>query len=166
MDEGIVIERAGPSDAAAILDLQKRAYRSEAELYDDFAIPPMTQTLPEMERDLETQVVLRAVQQGRLVGSVRAFEKDGSCHIGRLVVDPDRQNRGIGTQLMVSIEALFPNARRFELFTGGRSVRNLHLYARLGYRPYRTEPLAETDTMVFLEKGGAPRRSARAIGRD
>src|SRR5512145_1435255 len=152
MHSAIIIERAGLPDAAAILDLQRRAYWSEAERYDDFAIPPMTQTLPEMERDLESKVVLRALMAGKIVGSVRAFEKDGTCHIGRLIVDPDCQNRGLGTRLMASIEALFPGVERFELFTGGRSGRNLHLYEKLGYRAFRTEPLAKTDTMVFLEK--------------
>ena len=32
-------------DAAAILVLQRLAYQSEAAIYDDFTIPPLTETL-------------------------------------------------------------------------------------------------------------------------
>ena len=38
------ILRADLADAAAILELQKRAYQQEAALYDDWTIPPLTQT--------------------------------------------------------------------------------------------------------------------------
>ena len=41
----IIINCANPNDAEAILDLQKRAYASEAEIYNDYNIPPLTQTL-------------------------------------------------------------------------------------------------------------------------
>jgi len=37
----ILIERATISDAEEILALQKLAYRSEAEIYHDFNIPPL-----------------------------------------------------------------------------------------------------------------------------
>ena len=41
----LTIEEAKVADAAEILALQKLAYQSEAELYGDDAIPPVTQTL-------------------------------------------------------------------------------------------------------------------------
>ena len=39
------IEQATTNDAAEILALQKLAYVSEAEIYDDFGIQPLTQTV-------------------------------------------------------------------------------------------------------------------------
>ena len=39
------IEPAMIEDAAEILALQKLAYRSEAEIYNDFSIQPLLQTL-------------------------------------------------------------------------------------------------------------------------
>ena len=39
------ITQATAEDAAAILALQRLAYQSEAEVYGDFSIPPLTQTL-------------------------------------------------------------------------------------------------------------------------
>jgi ribosomal protein S18 acetylase RimI-like enzyme len=148
----MIIERASVEDAADVLALQKLAYRSEAEIYDDFTIPPLTQTLEEMRADLADQVVLKASAGGRIIGSVRAHEMQGTCFVGRLIVHPDFQNQGIGTQLMNEIESIFAQAERFELFTGDRSERNIYLYRKLGYRVFRREELAEKVTLVFMEK--------------
>lgn len=43
-----MIKKAEVSDAEEILSLQKLAYKSEAELYNDFNIPPPVQTLKEI----------------------------------------------------------------------------------------------------------------------
>jgi ribosomal protein S18 acetylase RimI-like enzyme len=151
-DVKVEIDLAEPEDCEAIFDLQRLAYQSEAAIYDDFTIPPLTDPLQAVEDDLRSQEVLKAVLAGRVVGSVRARLEDGTCYIGRLIVHPELQNRGIGTRLMEEIEDRFPSARRYELFTGKLSERNLHLYAKLGYRPFRSEAQTEHVTIVYLEK--------------
>lgn len=148
----VVIGWATVQDAAEILDLQKVAYQSEAAIYGDDAVPPLMQTLEEMQGDLQEKTVLKAVIDGQIVGSVRAYPEGGTCHIGRLIVAPEYQNRGIGTRLMNEIEGLFGQAQRFELFTGHRSERNLYLYQKLGYRICRQQELSGALTLVFLEK--------------
>lgn len=114
----------------AILSLQKLAYRSEAEIYDDFTIPPLTQTLEGIKKDFERQIFLKAVTDGRIIGSVRAFVKEGTCYVGRLIVHPDFQNQGIGTQLMAESRRILkrlrglrflPAIRASEIFTSIRS---------------------------------------------
>jgi len=146
------ITRASNTDAREILDLQKIAYQSEAALYQDYTIAPLMQTLPEIEAELHRQVFLKAAAAGRIVGSVRAYLQEGTCCIGRLIVDPAYQNRGLGRELMAQIEGCFPQAQRYELFTGHLSERNLYLYQKLGYQRVRMEPVSEKLTMVFLEK--------------
>ena len=152
IDPGVLIERAVTEDAVAILALQKLAYLSEARIYDDWNLPPLTQTLDSLLDEFANSVVLKSLDGDRLAGSVRAREDSGTCHIGRLVVAPNLQGRGIGTRLMQNIEAGFPRVPRFELFTGGRSEGNLRLYRRLGYHPCREQVLTPVVTLVFLEK--------------
>jgi GNAT superfamily N-acetyltransferase len=143
---------ATADDAPEILALQKLAYESEARLYDDWTLPPLTQTLPSLLEEFTASVVLKAMDGNRLVGSVRARESEGHCQIGRLIVNPQLQCRGIGTLLMRRIEMEFPKARAFELFTGSRSVGNLRLYERLGYLRAREKVLSAAVTLVYLEK--------------
>ena len=148
----ITIESADKSDLQAILALQKKAYISEAELYQDYSLPPLTQTSKEIEEDFNNQIFLKAMYDGNLVGSVRALEKDGVCHVGRLIVKESYQDRGLGTRLLQAIEARFPQATRFELFTGARSRKSLHLYHKQGYQIYRKEAVSKTLTLVYLFK--------------
>jgi GNAT superfamily N-acetyltransferase len=147
-----IVERATVEDAPKILALQKLAYLSEAAIYGEYGIPPLTQSLEELRADFERQVYLKAVVDGRIIGSVRAHERDGTCFVGRLIVHPDSQNQGTGSRLMGEIEAVFAQARRFELFTGHRSERNLYLYQKLGYRSFRREQVTAALTLVYLEK--------------
>jgi len=148
----VTIEPASLEDAAEILSLQKLAYRSEAAIYGDYTIPPLRQTLDEMEADLREQVVLKASIEERIVGSVRGRVADGRCYVGRLIVHPDLRNRGLDTQLLRAIERACPAAQRFELFTSHRSERNLHLYHKLGYVAFKEEQVSDRLTLIFLEK--------------
>jgi ribosomal protein S18 acetylase RimI-like enzyme len=146
------VEKATLSDAEEILSLQKLAYQSEAEIYNDFNIPPLVQTLEEIKKDFGIQFLLKAVMDEKIIGSVRAHTKEGTCYIGRLIVHPDFQNQGIGTKLMVEIEKIFSTCQRFELFTGARSERNLYLYQKLGYKIFKTAKITDQTTIVYLER--------------
>jgi len=148
----MIIIHAQVDDAKEILDLQKLAYRSEAEIYHDDTIPPLTQTLEEIRADFKNQVFLKAVMEERIIGSVRAFLKDENCFIGRLIIHPEFQNRGIGTQLMNEIENNFNKAKRFELFTGHRSEKNLSFYQKLGYETFRAQTITKDLTLLYMEK--------------
>jgi ribosomal protein S18 acetylase RimI-like enzyme len=152
----MIMEEASVEDAQEILDLQKVAYWSEAELYNDFTIPPLLQTLDQMRDEFASRLVLKVSDEGKIVGSVRGYLDGRTCHIGRLIVHPGLQNRGIGTRLMVDIEERFPEADRYELFTGHLSERNLRLYRRLGYEIIAEKAVTDTLTLVFMEKSGNP----------
>ena len=153
----VEIRSATVVDAAQILALQKLAYESEARLYDDWSIPPLTQTLESLQDELRSDTVLKALDGEHLVGSVRASLRDALCRIGRLMVHPSRHGQGIGTALMRAIEARFPQASAFELFTGSRSEANIRLYRRLGYEVTGTRRVSEAVTLVVLGKSALPR---------
>ncbi len=148
----MVIEPANTNDAAEILALQKLAYFDEAAIYNEFGIPPLTQTFAEILTDFDRCLFLKTAVGRQIVGSVRAYAQFGTCFIGRLIVHPDYQNQGIGTRLMTEIENRFGEVERYELFTGHLSERNLHLYGKLGYRPYRTERVTDALSLIYLEK--------------
>ena len=146
------IFKATVNDAQNILSIQKAAYQSEAELYNDFSIPPLHQTLQELEKEISTIVFLKALVNSNIVGAVRGFVENGNCYIGRLIVLPEYQGRGIGGHLLCELENNFPQANRFELFTGSRSSKNLHLYQKHGYKEFKQETLSDNVILVYLEK--------------
>jgi|GEM_PF-165957 Methylase involved in ubiquinone/menaquinone biosynthesis len=147
----MVIEKAAISDAEEILSLQKLAYTSEAELYNDFTIPPLFQSLEEITDELSKLFFLKVVMDWKIVGSVRAYLKENTCYIGRLIVHPDYQNRGIGKKMMKAIEKCFAGAR-YELFTGHMSSKNISFYEKLGYKRFKTEKVSEDLQFVYMEK--------------
>ena len=146
------IEKATIDDAQEILSLQKLAFQSEAKIHGDFQIPPLTETLDEWKETFKTHAVFKATVDGKIIGSVRVLAKEGTCYVGRLIVHPDFQNRGVGTKLLMEIERTFSSCGRFELFTGSKSVRNIHLYEKLGYTPFKTQTIKDDHKLVFLEK--------------
>lgn len=147
-----VISRAELSDAAEILALQKLAYQSEARLYNDWTLAPLTQTVEGLRAEFARSVVLKAMSGERIVGSVRGRIEGQSCAVGRLIVHPAFQHQGIGSQLLRSIELACRQVARFELFTGSRSAHNLRLYERHGYVITRSQALNAELSLVFLEK--------------
>lgn len=146
------IQTATLSDAKEILQLQRVAYESEAKIYNDPEIPPLTETLTQLKALFNNHVFLKATVDGKIVGSVRACINNGSCHIGRLIVSPELQNRGIGTQLLSAIELQYWGCRRFELFTGIKSVKNIRLYERAGYKAFKTEAVSNKLSLICFEK--------------
>jgi predicted N-acetyltransferase YhbS len=149
----ITIEKALLEDAPAILALQKSAFQTEAVLYNDDTIPPLTQTLESLAEEIRNLDVLKAVENGQIIGSVRANVESGTCFINRLMVHPLHRQQGLGTRLMQTIEKRFPSAKRYQLGTGHLSMGNLRLYQSLGYRELRREPLNAKVLFVILEKG-------------
>ena len=159
-------------DLPEILAVQKAAFAAEAQLVNDWSIPPLTQTLDELADDWRNGVMLKALnEQNALVGSVRGHKGQGGFYIGRLAVLPQWQGRGCGSALLEAIIGLAlslgqsqtgahiqtnvqtearPN--RLVLFTSTKSERNLRLYERFGFRPFKKSTTATGVALVWLEK--------------
>ena len=87
--EGLVITVGEPSDAGELLTLQRAAFVTEGRLNGSFEIPPLTETLADIQASLRTGTVLVARVRGRLVASVRGeVRSDGRWYVGRLMVAP------------------------------------------------------------------------------
>jgi GNAT superfamily N-acetyltransferase len=166
MGMSVTISAAGAQDAERILKLQYLCYQSEAELYGDYAIEPLTQTLDDLRAEIARGHALVARLGDEVVASVRGVaDEDGTVKIAKLIVHPRMRRHGIGGRLLTAIEAHFAlaagdGARRFRLFTGHRSEGNLRLYRDNGYVPVSREPVSPGLTLVTLEKQAAAGRPA------
>lgn len=143
---------AVPGDAAELLVLQRACWVQEAVLNDDLAIPALGETLAEVVAGLRTWQTYVVRSAGRLVGSVRGRMQDDTVwEIGRLMVAPDLQGRGLGRMLLGHIQAVAPSAATsYFLVTGARSERNQRLYRKAGFR--LGPPLAGTSAVTLAKR--------------
>ena len=147
-----MIVKAEYKDLQEILTLQYLAYQSEAELFGSKDIPPLKQTLDEVIEEFNTGIILKLTDEnGTIIGSVRATEKNGTVYIGKLMVHPDHRGKGYGTKLLSEIENGYPD-KRFELFTSTRSVDNIRLYEKVGYKIFDRKPVDDELVFVYMEK--------------
>ena len=158
------IQPARQQDLPEILAVQRAAFEAEAQLVNDWNIPPLTQTLDELADDWRKGIMLMAVNaDGKIVGTVRGHKAPDGFYIGRLAVLPQWQGSGMGSALLEAIidlaqttptaaEQVPTCANRLVLFTSTKSERNLRLYERFGFKPFKKSTTATGVTLVWLEK--------------
>ncbi len=146
------IYKADYKDLDEILRLQYLAYKSEAALFGTDDIPPLKQKIEEVIGEYERGTILKLVDNDNvIIGSVRAKEENGTVYIGKLMVHPDHRGKGYGTRLLTEIEKYF-SCKRCELFTSTRSVDNIRLYEKNGYKEYKREAISNELIFVYMEK--------------
>jgi tRNA (guanine37-N1)-methyltransferase len=131
------------ADAGELLTLQRACWLQEAIANGDVAgIPALHESLDDVVAGLaswSTFVVRVPVDGGRLVGAVRGRlvgdDTGWAWDVGRIMVAPDLQGRGLGRVLLEHVQAVAPpEATSYVLFTGHRSVDNIRMYKRAGFR--------------------------------
>jgi ribosomal protein S18 acetylase RimI-like enzyme len=135
MTDTIAIRDAGPGEAAALLDLMRRAFAEYRGVLR-----------PESSVFVETEAVIAAKlgegggfvaeRRGDLLGCVIAEVKAGRGYLGRLAVLPEVRRIGVAQSLMQAGEAFL---RRRGIRSAEVNVRialtgNIALFERLGYR--------------------------------
>ncbi len=135
-DGGWEVVPATRGDAGELLTLQRACWLQEAIANDSVAgIPALHESLDDVVAGLAdwTTVVVRS--HGRLVGAARGRLDGAVWDIGRIMVAPDLQGRGLGRHLLEHVQAIAPSAATsYALFTGERSVDNLRMYKKAGFR--------------------------------
>jgi len=136
--DDVAVRPAVPADAGELLTLQLACWVAEAHDNPGVRIPALHESLDDVRGWLADHTVLAARSAGRLVGAVRARRggpDDEVWEIGRLMVAPDLQRRGLGRALLEQVEAAAPaGTASYALVTGAGSLRNQRLYKKAGYR--------------------------------
>ena len=120
-------------------------------MLNDYEIPPLQQTLEDVSEEFEKGLFLKGMLDSKIIGSVRASSDGHTCYVGKLIVSPEHQKKGYGTQLLAEIEKVMPHPR-YELFTSTKSIGNLKLYEKIGYRRFQEKRIHPHLSFIFLEK--------------
>ncbi len=151
LDDAVALSPISVDDAGEVLTIQRAAFVSEALIYGSVDMPPLTQTLDELEAELRESDGWVARLNGRLVGAIRCRESDGLLLIGRIAIAPDVQGLGIGQALLDAAER-HSGVGEAELFTGSLSEANIRLYESCGYVETQRVEKGDGVQEVYLRK--------------
>lgn len=122
------------SDYEEILAIQKLAFQQVTDLHKKDSIVPICQTLTELVDECTSKIVLKGISENKLIGTIRAVQKNHECHISKLIVLPQYQGKGYDKKLLLEIEKYFPKVVNFVLETDAQNTNNKDLYKEEGYR--------------------------------
>ena len=131
MSELVSLDITNRETAQAVLQLQRLAYRVEAELIGSDGIPPLRETLEELRTCGEE--FLGSLVEGQLVGAISWRFGADTIDIHRLVVHPAHFRRGIATALVRGTLEIEPTAKRAIVQTGAQNAPAAALYQREGF---------------------------------
>ena len=132
------IRPATRADAGELFTLTRACWLQELWANPGVVIPALEESFEDSLRGLAEWTTVVALAGGRIVGSARGRpEGPGGTvwDVGRVMVAPDLQGRGLGRHLLALIEDAAPEeVTTYSLFTGAGSVDNIRMYKKAGYR--------------------------------
>lgn len=144
------LELADRAVAEAVIALQRRAYRVEADLIGSDGIPPLHETLEELLDSGET--FLGARLEGKLAGFVSWKIAGDTLDLHRLAVDPSYFRRGVGRALVRAAEAAAPAPSRVVVQTGAANEPAKALYCSEGFVEVGEQEPAPGIRVTLFEK--------------
>jgi ribosomal protein S18 acetylase RimI-like enzyme len=146
----LAFELARPQDAVALADISRRAFETDV----DYGAPGSGGPPGYDSAGWQAQLMRQAsaywkiMLDGQLIGGAIVFSYPrGRYYLARIFLDPACQGRGIGTQTMGELLALYPEARVWTLETPSWNRRTKAFYRKLGFQVAR-----ETDRDVYFRK--------------
>lgn len=148
----IRVERAVVEDAEQILEVKKRAFAPEFELYG--VIPPGAYSLEKQRVSIAERTFYKVLYNGQLAGGICLVEQaNGDLYVSGVFIDEPFQNLGIGKEAMKLVENEYGTGRTWRLETPYMSFRNHHFYESMGYSKvgeYTPEYSEDKNFILFL----------------
>lgn len=133
--EEIVFKKATSRDAAVLAEASERAFHSDVHCgAPSEGGPPGYNSAQWQSRMMRIGQYYKILVDGQIVGGFIVFRKaPREYELGRIFVDPEFQNQGIGTQAFDFLWQEFPLAKRWALGTPAWNRRTRHFYRKVGF---------------------------------
>lgn len=138
----LILERAIKNDAPKLAELQKASFDEESKHFNNNEIggPPGYDSISWQEEMMQICEYLKVLFNGQIIGGALILIESNQVHnLGRIFIDPNYQNQGIGMKVMKEIERSFPDSTKWWLDTPSWSVKNHHFYTKCGFTKVREE---------------------------
>ena len=134
-----------------MVEIQRAAYAIEATIIGDDVIPPLHETLAELQA---APLTFLGASCDHVLAGVLGYRRDrDTVDIDRLAVDPAFFRRGLATKLLRELFVRERDATRFTASTGFGNQPAIDLYERFEFhRVGVAEPLPGV-RIVLLERG-------------
>jgi ribosomal protein S18 acetylase RimI-like enzyme len=133
----VEIRKATVDDAAELTEVQTRAFQDDNKWKPpgcSLEGPPGYDSVDWNAGWIARTPYFKIVFDGQTVGGLIVFDMGHGCYeLGRIWVDPDFQNRGIGQQAVWLVFETFAEAARWTVGTLSWAVRNQHFYEKMGF---------------------------------
>lgn len=136
-NDWVRFERAAPQDAAALTAVQVRTFNDDTRRFAGQAAggPPGYDSVRWQVKMMNYGDYYKILHGENIIGGIIVYRM-GAVHyeVGRIWIDPEYQNRGIGSLALRFIEDSFPAVQRWTLDSPAWAVRSQHFYQKAGYR--------------------------------
>ena len=153
-------EKARSKDGATLARISKRAFHSDIHCgAPGLGGPPGYSSEQWQRKMMHVGDYYRILAGDQIVGGLIVFrQRPREYELGRIFVEPDYQNQGIGTRAMGFLWEEYPLAKRWTLGTPAWNRRTRHFCAKVGF----VEIGADGRGGILFEK----RISVRGLGGD
>lgn len=133
----VKIEKAILEDVEKLTEIQTRTFDDDNKLKPpgcSMEGPPGYDSVDWNARWIAKTPYYKILFDGQIVGGIIVFDMGkGHYELGRMYVDPDFQNRGIGQWAVGLVFDDFPEAEKWTLGTPSWAIRNRHFYEKMGF---------------------------------
>jgi GNAT superfamily N-acetyltransferase len=145
----INFEKARPNDAVSLAEVSCRAFDNDVNYgAPGPGGPPGYKSEAWQRKMMRLGHYYKIVSDGQIVGGFIIFRKAvREYEVGRIFIDPDFQNQGIGVKVFAFLDNEFPLAKKWTLDTPTWNHRNRHFYQKIGF-----VEVAQASDQICFEK--------------
>jgi len=137
----VELKRAHKDDVKALMETQISAFDDDNILKPpgcSMEGPPGYDSVDWNIHWIQDTPYYKILSAGQIVGGLILFNR-GEVHfeVGRIWIDPDYQNQGIGGEAMRAMFCSHPDVKKWTLGTPSWAVRNQHFYEKMGFAKIR-----------------------------
>ncbi len=136
-------DEATPEDAAVLAEISKRAFDNDVHYGAPGPGGPGGYDSAEFQVSVMNSGIMRYYKMlsgNTIIGGFWVWiQGDGKYNLGRIFIEPEYQNQGIGTQAMEYAFQAFPDAKVWTLDTPEWNLRTRHFYEKVGFKVSKIE---------------------------
>lgn len=151
----ITLTKASVSDCTELYEMQIASFKALLDKYQDYEFSPGAEkperTLQRLQESFTDYYFICLA--GKHIGAVRICHFGTLCKLKQIYILPAFQGNGYAQKAIALAEALYPDAKRWEVDTIMQEEKLRHLYEKMGYlKTGKVENIKDGMDIIFYAK--------------